>query len=127
MIGSALDIIHTHITLSSTMYHTQNPHQRELNHSSLGQTCRTVILQSGDYGHAGSWVIWKCVGASGIADIPTIGRITEIFQVLGSSEQRHGLASFCTIQRAITGEWHSVYGMRQIELAEEFILVKPEV
>lgn len=94
----------------------------------LGRRCRTVVLQSGDHGTAGkSWVVWRCRGCQGTTSIPTIGHIVEIVQIHGSQEERYGIASFVTIQRAITGEWHSIYGMQQLELTDEYVLVKPEV
>lgn len=72
-------------------------------------------------------MVWNRPDAQGLSRIPTVGLIAEIVQFSGSKEDQEGVASFVTVQRAITGEWHSVYGMRKLELVDEYVCVKPKV
>ncbi|KAE9383725.1 hypothetical protein BT96DRAFT_1105543, partial [Gymnopus androsaceus JB14] len=92
--------------------------------SSNCRTYSSVVLQSGDEALIHNWVVWD--RSIGETTIPTVGLIVEIVQGVGSAAEHKGLASFLTICRAITGEWHPRYGMRQIELTTEHLLVRPE-
>ncbi|KAJ3739985.1 hypothetical protein DFH05DRAFT_1406273 [Lentinula detonsa] len=81
-----------------------------------------VALQSGDQGLEGSWVLWN--RSAGQSNFPTIGRIVEAVQLDGSNLEK---VDFVTLQRAITGEWHSAYGMRRIQLTDEIVRADPKV
>lgn len=122
-----LNIIQTNTRLSSTTFFKKNIRQTEVNSLDFCRLYSAIILKSGDRGELDSWVIWNRADAQGVACPPTIGLISEIVQFSGSKEDQIGIASFLTVQRAITGERHLFYGMRKLELVEEYVRVKPQV
>ncbi|KAJ3875201.1 hypothetical protein F5051DRAFT_462159 [Lentinula edodes] len=83
----------------------------------------SVFLQSGDQAFTNHWIVWNR-STGGTTSIPTIGMIMEVLQFVGSNDEHKGMASLVTVHRAITGEWHPHYGMRQIELTTEYLLVR---
>ncbi|KAE9403864.1 hypothetical protein BT96DRAFT_814284, partial [Gymnopus androsaceus JB14] len=104
-----------HILVSNTVLWDKVPFVT-LREDDLCRTFEGVLLQSGDVCKAENWVIWN----RGLDLIPTVGLVAEILQVSQSDEEKQGLASILTIQRAIAGEQHSYYGMKQLELVDEF-------
>ncbi|KAJ3712456.1 hypothetical protein C8R42DRAFT_594627, partial [Lentinula raphanica] len=106
----------------------KNPHQTRICTASTSyRTCETISLQSGDEAFVNSWVVWnRRLPVIDEQIIPSIGRIAEIIQIVGSDADRQGNASYLTVQRAIAGELHPRYGMRQVELMNEFELVLPQ-
>ncbi|KAJ3853984.1 hypothetical protein EV368DRAFT_73145 [Lentinula lateritia] len=113
-----------HVYLMDTVLSQMNPGM----FTSGSETCRILeclLLQSGDRCEVKNWVIWN--RSDGVEPLKaTLGLVAEILQFSQSDAEKKGLASVLTIQRAIAGEWHSYYGMKQLELVNEFIAVKPQ-
>ncbi|KAE9398997.1 hypothetical protein BT96DRAFT_957440 [Gymnopus androsaceus JB14] len=123
--GSVAGVPTAPAPLSQTIFAKKNPFQNELDNSLMCRTYNSVFLQSGDEAFIQNWIVWnRSTGNSTV--IPTVGRIVEIGQVVRSDAEHKGMASFVTVRRAITGEWHSRYGMREIELTTEYQLVRPQ-
>ncbi len=125
--GSGAGALNADVFLSSTTFCAKNPSQNDVDPSDVCRTYGGAVLQSGDTTQLGNWVVWNFTQPGARSTMASIGKVVEVVQISGSNAQRKGLVSFLTIQRAITGEWHSTYGMRQIELLDEFHAVKPQV
>ncbi|KAJ3841467.1 hypothetical protein F5878DRAFT_610142 [Lentinula raphanica] len=113
---------------SNSIFAKSNPQQRRVCTTTSYRTCETISLQSGDEAFVNNWIVWNqhLPGLRDECTIPTIGRIVEIIQIVGSDADHQGNASYLTIQRAIAGELHPRYGMHQVELTNEFELVLPQ-
>ncbi|KAJ4467657.1 hypothetical protein C8J55DRAFT_394516, partial [Lentinula edodes] len=123
LLGTIAGIPTAPMKFSNSVFAKYNSSQTAFDNSVMCRVYDSVFLQSGDQAFTNHWIVWNR-STGGTSSIPTIGIITEILQIFGSHEERRKMASFVTVRRAITGEWHPRYGMRQIELTTEHVLVR---
>lgn len=104
----------------------KNPSQHASSQSEICRTFEGVLLQSGDKCQIKNWVIWNLSDTTG-SSTAQVGLVVEILQMSPSTAEKEGLVSTLTLQRVIVGEQHSHYGMKQLELVDEYFSVNPQV
>lgn len=124
--GSVAGISTAPMKFLDSVFSKKNPSQTVIDNSVMFRTYNSVFLQSGDQAFTNHWIVWN-QSTGGTTSIPTIGMIMEVLQFVGSNDEHKEMASLVTVRRAITGEWHPHYGMRQIELTTEYLLVRLQV
>ncbi|KAJ7478788.1 hypothetical protein B0H11DRAFT_2423771 [Mycena galericulata] len=75
-------------------------------------TPKQMVLANGDVCTAGDWIVWTEVLNQVLHH--HIGQVVEVVQIQGSPALRAGKADFVLVMRAIPGEAHTVYKMRQL-------------
>ncbi|KAJ3932436.1 MAG: hypothetical protein NXY57DRAFT_894227, partial [Lentinula lateritia] len=114
-----------HIYFSDTVMGRKNPSQHASSQSEICRTFEGVLLQSGDKCQIKNWVIWNLSDTTG-SSTAQVGLVVEILQMSPSTAEKEGLVSTLTLQRVIVGEQHSHYGMKQLELVDEYFSVNPQ-
>ena len=88
------------------------------------KTNKEIQLKNGDICHLRDFVI--CETKSDISQ-PFIGRVSEIVQQVGGSNDFNQLADAILLQRVLPGQAIVPYGMARVEYIDEWLVFTPAV